>query len=212
MKRLLSYIYPITKKIASKHSGVLELTWYNGKQVLNTKNANYSYGSLQKILAYSLSKINLKQVDNVLLLGLGAGSVVQSLREDFQFKKHITAIELDDVIIKIAKETYGIIADDTIEIICTDASTFVQNYSTDFDLIIIDLFIDCEVPEQFYKQEFIENIKKIITTKGYFIFNLGMDKNQELVKTIQAYFDLGFDFQILEKLNGTNTVLIGEKL
>jgi spermidine synthase len=212
MKKLLSYIYPITKKIPSKYSGVLELTWYNGKQVLNTKNANYSYGSLQKILAYSLSKINLKNTNNVLLLGLGAGSVVQSLRKDFQFNKHITAVELDEVIIKIAQDTYGIFEDNRLKIICADATSFVQNCTANFDLIIIDLFIDCEVPKQFYEQEFIANIKKIMTQNGTFIFNLGMDLDNTLVKRVQNHFGTYVDFQVLEKLNDTNTVLIGKKL
>jgi spermidine synthase len=211
MKRLLSYIYPITKRISSKYSGVLELTWYNGKQVLNTQNANYSYGSLQKILAYSLSKINLKEVNDVLLLGLGAGSVVQSLRRDFQFNKHITAVEFDEVIIKIAKDTYGVFEEDKLEIVCTDASSFVQSCNANFDLIIIDLFIDCEVPKQFYEQEFIANIKRLMTQNGTFIFNLGMDLDNALVKTIQNHFGAAIDFQVLEKLNGTNTVLIGQR-
>ncbi|HCY82004.1 MAG TPA: spermine synthase, partial [Xanthomarina gelatinilytica] len=31
MARLLSYLYPITKKIESDINGTLELTWHNGK-------------------------------------------------------------------------------------------------------------------------------------------------------------------------------------
>lgn len=67
MKRLLSYFYPITKTVKSKYSDTLELTWYNGKKHLNTKNTNYSYGSLQQILKFGLEQINLKNIENILI-------------------------------------------------------------------------------------------------------------------------------------------------
>ncbi len=83
MIRLLSYIFPITKKIESEYNGTLEITWHNGKKHLNTKNANYSYGSLQKILKIGLQKIDLTNCKNILILGLGAGSVIETLDKRF---------------------------------------------------------------------------------------------------------------------------------
>jgi len=212
MKRILSYIYPITKKIHSKYSGILELTWYNGKQVLNTKNANYSYGSLQKILAYSLGKIKLTEVKSILLLGLGAGSVIKTLRDDFDYKNTITAIEWDEVIIQIAQETYNITNDSQLKIIAADAISFVAESKQYYDLIIIDLFIDNKVPEQFYAKEFITNCSKLIAKKGYFIFNIGMEMPTDSIAQIQNYFTKNYTFQVLEQVAGTNTVLIGKKL
>ena len=87
MKKFLSYIWPITHRFSSEINGPLEVTYINGKKVLDTKNANYSYGSLQKILKFGLTKIDLKSVENILILGMGAGSVIQSLRETFDYKK-----------------------------------------------------------------------------------------------------------------------------
>ncbi|MBT8393734.1 MAG: spermine synthase, partial [Bacteroidia bacterium] len=108
MIRLLSYIYPITKKVESKYSGTLEITWHNGKKHLNTKNANYSYGSLQKILKFGLQKIDLSNCKDILILGLGGGSVIDTLVKDFEYENHITAIEIDPVIIEIAKEEFNL--------------------------------------------------------------------------------------------------------
>ncbi len=103
MIRLLSYIYPITKKVESKYSGTLEITWHNGKKHLNTINANYSYGSLQKILKFGLQNIDVSNCKKILILGLGAGSVIDTLIKDFKYKNHITALDIDPVIIEIAK-------------------------------------------------------------------------------------------------------------
>lgn len=211
LKRILSYIYPVTQKISSSKNGILELTWYNGRKVLNTKNANYSYGSLQQILAFALSKIELKKVENVLLLGMGAGSVIQTLREEFQFNKKITAIEFDETIIQIAQDEYGIVADDKLSIHCADAYKYAQNESQKYDLVIIDLFIDNRVPEQFYSEQFLQAVTKLVKPNGYFIFNLGMGA-ESLSKSIQAKIPTNFTFQNYEKVIGTNEVLLGRKL
>ena len=108
MIRLLSYIYPITKKVESKYNGTLEITWHNGKKYLNTKNANYSYGSLQRILRFGLQKIDISQCENILILGLGAGSVIETLLKELKYENFVTAIEIDPVIIYIAKKEFNI--------------------------------------------------------------------------------------------------------
>lgn len=54
IKRLLSFILPMKiYESESKISQSFEVTWNNGKLVLDSKNTNYSYGSLQKILYYA---------------------------------------------------------------------------------------------------------------------------------------------------------------
>ena len=125
----------------------MEITWYNGKKQLNTENANYSYGSLQRILKFGLKKIDLKKVNSILLLGLGGGSVIETLRIDFHYLKPIVAIDIDPVIIDIAKNEFNLKEDENLQIICEDALKFMQSNTHEFDLIIIDLFIDIQVPK-----------------------------------------------------------------
>ena len=101
MKRLLSYIWPITKYVESAINGRLEITWYNGKKVLDVKNANYSYGTLQKILHFGLEKIDLLSVSNVLVLGMGGGSIIETLRKELNFLGEIIAVEIDPKVVEI---------------------------------------------------------------------------------------------------------------
>jgi spermidine synthase len=50
-KKLFSYFIPINVfKQKSNISQMLEVTWADGELVLDSKNTNYSYGSLQRIL------------------------------------------------------------------------------------------------------------------------------------------------------------------
>ncbi len=214
MKKFLSYIWPITHRFSSEINGTLEVTYTNGKKVLDTQNANYSYGSLQKILEFGLTKIDLKSVENLLILGMGGGSVIRSLRDTFHFKKNIVAIEIDPEIIKIAKNEFGISSSNNLQIIEGDAFEFVKTSKEKFQLIIIDLFIDLNVPPIFYGKEFCENVSNLLEKDGSILFNVGVniESKSGTSEKIIANFGSGFQFQILQKVNGTNTLLIGKKL
>ncbi len=214
MSKILSYIYPITKKVHSDISGTLEITWYNGKKHLNTKNANYSYGSLQRILKFGLEKIDIKKVNSVLLLGLGGGSVVETLRQDFDYSKPIVAVDIDPIIIDIAKNEFNLKQDKNLQIICEDAFQFMQTNTQHFDLLIIDLFIDIEVPLAFLEFGFWENVIKACSTNGMIIFNASLEKTKSntLTDVIDLLKSQFYKTDVYEKVNGTNTLIIAKGL
>ena len=69
LRRLLSYLVPIN--IYQKNSAIsksIEVNWNNGQLVLDSKNTNYSYGSLQRILRIGLKKIGFETVTGFPLL------------------------------------------------------------------------------------------------------------------------------------------------
>lgn len=213
MKKFLSYIWPTTKRIESAVNGTLEITWINGKKVLDTKNANYSYGSLQRILKFGLSKSDITGVSSILILGFGAGSVVQTLREDFNYKGEITAIEYDEVMIAVAEKEFNIASDDSLKIIAGDAFSYVNETNNEFGIVIIDLFLDKDVQEACYSIGFWKSITALVKTGGYVIFNAGFNNAEDIkLDKIREAFKLDFDFQKYEKVENTSTLLIGKKL
>lgn len=214
MKRLLSYIYPVTKTIDSKYSGKLEITWFNGKKHLNSKNANYSYGSLQRILKFGLKQIDLTKIKSILILGMGGGSVIETLRTDFNYTDTIEAVELDPMIIDIAESEFGIIENQQLKIHCADASDFVEANTKQFDLIIIDLFIDLRVPDQFLSPVFWDNVLNSKSTKGVILFNASVrDSNHDKIETLVSYLKTKvFKVEVYDKVNNTNTVIITSAL
>jgi len=214
MIKYISYLYPITRKVKSKYSDTLEITWYNGKKHLNTKNANYSYGSLQAILKFGLEKIDLKNTNSILLLGLGGGSVIETLRQDFYYQKQITAIDIDPIIIDIAKTEYQLESNSNTTIICEDALQFVKTNTSKFDLIIIDLFIDIKVPKQFLELSFWEDVIKSKSTNGVILFNASLEdkKSNQLQSVIDFLKTKVYKVEVYEKVNDTNTVIISKPI
>jgi protein-L-isoaspartate O-methyltransferase len=209
MKKILSYIYPVTKKIHSEISGDLEITWYNGKKHLDSKNANYSYGSLQRILKIGLEKIDLTNTKKILILGMGGGSVIKTLQDDFNYQNHITAIDIDPVIIKIAKEEFDIVEGKNLKIICEDAQLFMQLNSQKFDLIIIDLYIDTKVPSPFLELPFWQNISNAGST---ILCNASLEESDKKLNGVVRFLERKqYKTEKFEKVNNTNTLLIANK-
>ena len=213
MVRLLSFIYPITKKVRSEFNGTLEITWYNGKKHLNTKNANYSYGSLQKILKFGLDKMDLSNSNNILVLGLGGGSVIKTLGKIIGKNKTIIGVDIDPVIVKIAKDEFKLSKIENLEIICDDALNFMENNKSKFDLIIVDLFIDTKIPSPFFEISFWENIVKASAKNGKILFNASLNtKNEnEIINIASFLFKNNFEVEKLDKVNKTNTLLIAKR-
>ena len=210
MKKLFSYIYPVTKKITSKFSGELEITWYNGIKHLNSKNANYSYGSLQKILKIGLQKVDLSTCKEILILGMGGGSVIKTLHNDFNYQHKITAVEIDPVIIKIADEEFDVKEGENLSIICDDAELFMQLNTKKFDLIIIDLYLDTKVPSPFLESPFWRNLTNASST---ILCNASLElkDGNKITKIVQLLEGKNYDVAIEEKVNGSNTLLIANK-
>lgn len=214
MRRLFSYIWPITRKVESKFNGILEVTWVNGKKVLDTKNANYSYGTLQRILEIGLSKVDLKRVESILLLGLGGGSIVASLLNKKKFKGTIVGVEIDEVVIEIAEKEFQIGSMEHLEIVHGDAMNYVLQSERQFQLVIVDLFIDNAVPAQFYSKEFCDGLRRIIAENGFLLFNLGLNsvRNKECNRVIQYFQDHPyFTSSLLKNVEGYNLILICER-
>lgn len=213
MKKILSYLWPSTQRFSSEINGTLEVTYINGKKVLDAENANYSYGLLQKILEFGLDKVDLKSVKNLLLLGMGGGSIIKSLRENYRYTKNIVAVEIDPKVIEIAKEEFGIAQSTNQKIVQADAFEYVHNCDKRFQLIIIDLFIDTQVPTKFYEKEFCQNVAKWLDNDGFVIFNIGMNlkNDSDLAQRIISNFGKNLVFQINRNVKGINSLLIGKK-
>lgn len=206
LTNLLSFIYPLTRKIDSKYNGKLELTTYMGKKVLDTTNTNYSYGSLQRIMRYSLNQINLNNINSVLILGMGGGSVIQTLREEKNFKGKITAVEIDPIIIQLAESEFGIKSNINTHIVQCDAALFITSSQEKFDLIIVDLFIDTIIPTKFLQMDFWKAI--IDHSTNEIIFNTLCSPPTNLIELKEKFNRRGIRYEIHRHVEKTNKLLI----
>lgn len=197
IKKITSYLYPIkVENTSSRYNPVLEVTIENGRYVLNAAHANYSFGSLHRIFLKTFDKVKVEDraIKNVLLLGLGAGSVPEILFEKYKLNCKITAIEIDEKVVELAKKYFNINRFTNLEIITADASEYTKNTATTFDLIVVDLFIDHKVPAQFEHADFINSLHSVLNAKGMMLFNKikgeedGLDSILHLKNNFESVF------------------------
>ncbi|NLB63180.1 MAG: fused MFS/spermidine synthase [Fibrobacter sp.] len=196
----------------SKYNKRLEVRWEKGKKLLDTPNTNYSYGTLVDVLKFGLNKIPLKQAKNALILGFGAGSIVEPLRYQYGIKGEIVGVEIDPVVIEIAETEFGISPQDDLQIIQDDVWDFVQRPQSKFDLIIIDIFIDLKVPDKFYRQEFWQRVKRLCNDNAFVLFNAGIDLSETFVEKFADTIPEEFVYQIAYNVLKTNTLISLQKV
>ena len=183
-RKLFSYIIPINVfKQKSNISQTLEVTWTDGQLVLDSKNTNYSYGSLQRILRKGLKFIGferIKTMNNILVLGVAGGSVIKTLVDEINFEGKITGVEIDNFVIILANKYFHLDQIQNLEIIIDDAFEFVLKAKDNYDLIIIDIFQDTKMPNFLFETFFISRICDLLQPKGFILFNtMVVNENQK---------------------------------
>lgn len=192
-------------------NGRLKVKWRDGKKVLNTKHTNYSYGILEKVLNHGLNFIPLEEIDSVLLLGMGGGCIINSLKNRYNCHAPITALEIDPVVIDIAEKEFGITESEDLKIITDDAYKYVMETKDNFDLTIIDIFIDLHVPEAFYNSQFWEAMTKLVNLNGFVLFNTGIDLTEDQVNAFLDSLPDCFLYQVMFQVYESNTLIILNK-
>lgn len=213
MKKIFNLSSLFSKKIKSDYNGILEITSLNGKKVLNTKNANYSYGPLHEILKIGLEKSYPNRAGKVLVLGLGGGSILELLRKDFSFTGSITAVEIDAKIIEIAKEEFKIQQYEPLQVVCQNAVDFVKTDTQSYQTLIVDIFIDTQIPTPFLEVDFWQQTTKLLQPDAVIIFNAGIkNAHQAAIDLLIEQIAPLISFKKLEAVNGVNTLLLGKKV
>ncbi len=218
LKKLFSYLYPVIiyqKKSALSKS--LEISWNNGQMVLDSKNTNYSYGSLQRILRKGLKKIGFNRIrtmDSILILGVAGGSVIKTLIDEIEFKGKITGVEIDPEIIEIANTYFKLNTISNLKIINDDAFEFVLKNKECYDLIIIDVFQDTTMPNFLFEKFFMNRIGSLLNLNGCILFNtmlLNENDNNRNEKYIAEFNDKPFKVKKIPRIESHNELIIIEK-
>lgn len=205
------------EKTSSQINPYLEIKKEKGKYILNSKNVNYSYGGLHKAFQKIFKKINLKEekIKDVLILGFGAGSIASILLDEYKFDCQITGVEKDLKVIELAKKYFEVEKFSGLKIHIADANDFLLKNKNTFDLVIVDLYIDYEVPPEFETIQFLKNLKEAINTDGLLIFNkliYNHSSKKSAIQLVDRFNEIFGEIDIYKIRNGlTNWMLVYKK-
>lgn len=218
LAKFLSYFIPINvMKKNSSVSNTLEVTWNNGELVLDSKNTNYSYGSLQRILRKGLKYIGferIKKFENILVLGVAGGSVIKTLVEEIKCKGQITGVEIDKEVVEIGNKYFKLSEIKNFDLIIDDAFEFVLKTKSKYDLIVIDIFQDTTMPNFLFEDFFINRINFLLNTDGFILFNTMVINEKDRIRNIEykKKFSKNYSLRMYPKVEVHNELFTIKKL
>lgn len=189
-KRWLSWIWPLT--IRTRRSAIhpsLTLLLSKGRFQLCTPQAIYSFGDLYVNFARTFRALALERLPgkDVLVLGLGLGSVIEMLENEHGLGGDYTAVEVDEAIIDLAKTFTLDELEVPLTIITADARDFLEVPSSrQFDLILLDIFQDVRIPDYFWTSKCLNRLDALLRPGGLLLDNRLYRSREDKVRT-EAY-------------------------
>lgn len=158
----------------------------------STGNSAWSYVNYVTSAASILPKNQ-----EVLLLGLGGGTVAKQLEQELD--ANIDAVELDERIVEIARELFGL--GSRTNVIIDDARHFIRSTDKKYDLFVFDVFKGEVPPSHVLSLECFKEVKQKLNNNGLMIINFnGFIEGEagragrSILKTILA---AGFNVKVL---------------
>ncbi|MEZ4885825.1 MAG: methyltransferase domain-containing protein [Chitinophagales bacterium] len=174
-RRWLSYVWEQQiQTTSSVFNPYLEVSLSKGRFQLSTENATYSFEDLYDNYFKSFNKYHVEkyQLQKVLILGLGLGSVASMLSSRFQQNKtHFFAVEIDEVVVELCRQYLDPEVSKRLTIFCEDAYDFVGRDDLQYDLIAVDIFLDDLTPMKFRSLDFLQNLKRLMRPNGLLFYN-----------------------------------------
>ncbi len=173
LRRAMSWLWPTTEATAEGRSGKLEVRWENGRKVLNSANGNQSFGALHRVWQQTLAQVDLRSNPprSVLMLGLGAGSAPTILREELGIVCPITAVELDPVVVRLARSHFQLDRFTDLHVIEGDATIQIHALRDRYDLVLVDLFDDLDLARGVDSRSFLHGLRDRCSDTGKVCFN-----------------------------------------
>jgi len=151
----------------------IEVCLVNGRYQINAGSVNYSFGPLHDAFRRYFRKDPLVPETDapVLILGFGGGSVAVILREELGLGNPITGVELDEAMLQAGKDHFDIGRLKDLEIHQTDAFEYIRQCTLKYAMIVVDIYIDDNVPPEFETRAFIAELKRCLLPGGKVGFN-----------------------------------------
>lgn len=107
---------------------------------------------------------------SILVIGGGTFTLPSALHKRFK-KARIDAVEAEDQMIELAREYFDLPNDSRMQTIVADGRDYIDSTSKKYDLIVIDAFVEYDIPESLLSIEAAYRYSDILTKKGVLALN-----------------------------------------
>ena len=136
----------------------------------------------------------------ILIAGLGGGSLPSTLAKLYP-DAEIDVVEIDQAVVNVAKQYFSFEETENVKVTVNDARVFVKRASLldqRYDFVILDAFTGDYIPEHLLTEEFLEEVRAIMSPDGVLVantFSTSRFYDHESV-TYQKVFGEFFNFKL----------------
>jgi len=127
----------------------------------------------------------------VLIVGLGGGTLPMFMRAHLP-DTHIDVVEIDPVVIDVAKKDLGFVEDAHLVAHLADGREFVERAGAAWDLIVLDAYGRESIPMHLATRQFYEAVRRRLAPGGLLAANLWSDgadrRYRSMLRTFEAVF------------------------
>lgn len=168
--------------------------------------------------ALSLLAPDLGPGTKALCLGVGGGALLMCLRRHFGFS--VTGVEVDDVVVSIAKQHFGLIEDEFLKIVVGNAIELMEFRDKDcftsgaYDVIMVDLdsgdaLSGFFAPSlEFTRESVLSGVRSVLREKGIMVINVIPPNESFYRRLIDSLHEIFDELYEIDVGNGENYVLI----
>jgi len=197
LTNLLSYIAPQKiEEVASTVNGKITVELYCGSYRISVDRYWQSGRYAANLLGKAIRKSNnfAVNIKNILILGLGGGSVVDEINNLIP-SATITGVDMDPEMISMGNKYLNLSKAKNLTIIIDDAAHFVGSIKSKgiFDMIVADIFVACDIPDFVSTSQFLIKINNLLKKNGVYIVNRPYrekykSETDEFVKRVRSQF------------------------
>jgi|CXWL01.1.fsa_nt_gi predicted membrane-bound spermidine synthase len=156
------FVPEIVKTFHSDFNGEIKLIRFVNEYRLDAGGLTQSGSVMVWIWSAAIRNLLPKNYSpqNILLLGLGGGSALFWLRRRFP-KAHLTAIEIDPLMIDLAKKYFKVDKIKNLKIVNADAVEFIKNTKDKYSLILMDCYQGYTTPAGFEDIRVLKKMKQL---------------------------------------------------
>jgi len=110
------------------------------------------------------------EVDDVLMVGLGGGTVVRQFKE--LHNPRIEVVEVDERMIDIAKKFFGFREHENVKVHVGRGEYYIKSTTKKYDIILFDVFDGDLLPEEFTGEELYRIASERLSFDGVLLVNL----------------------------------------
>jgi spermidine synthase len=128
----------------------------------------------------------------ILIVGVGGGTMPMFLHRTYP-ELIIDNVDIDPVVVKVAREFFGLVENDKVRIHIGDGRKFIQTTENRYDIIFLDAYGADSIPYSLATRQFLEAVRAKLAPGGIVVSNVWSQLHNRLywsmLKTYQTVFD-----------------------